>query len=902
MSDNKCDNDTIYIRTIKALWENYLKTGAVDEDAIKNIAKEAYDKVHLAYLRHIIEDIKNDVVESFYEKNPFAKESYAKIVFFFKKLRNILSRYYAISYLENFELLESMLYTEDVMSGFLRSSKELKDAIKKGFIELTPPSITFDARACPVYKEIENSAVEDDIKKELHKAHERIHCAAKYFYKLIEQGDIDNLYGIYLNIEYIGILMITTVALHKLKDQNEFYKTFFEGHSIPMLFVDIDTYSIADANKAALMFYGYTKEEITSLKNWDINILGEEKMKELVRKAKHKELNFFKFKHRLKSGEIRDVEVYSSPVYLGGKTYLLSIINDITKEERTRKALEIFKEIENLGITSDNEDIFFEKLLDVLEKEDMFKDICILRKQKNGFYINSSSDTCIEDVNKEINFPIIKAFNTKSTIYYKDSNEIEDDAIRKKLIEKEALSSIAMPISENGNIYGSICICSKVKNYFEDYKEILSNLKDRIENALKTIELRKKLNYQNDLVNSIVKNTQVGVIVFDEDNIYYKNDYLLDLLGYTHEDIKTLSIFDILSPIHVKDIIEALTNKTPIILQEFHIVNKKSQTIYVKGSLNFMKDIENKLVAVLTFVDITKEKELSDKLLKESETLKNLLEEANLLALLFKIKNISDLEIEMSYATKQFKLTVGEGVRSCLDFLALTDDQKELLMHHMRDILAGKERIADISGVKLKQIENSVFKLSIAKVLQGDELFILCVLYDITQEASLMKYFENLSIEDALTGIYNRRYLENKLEEYMNLAQRHDRPLSLIMFDIDFFKHINDSFGHDVGDKVLKAIAKVVSENIRNTDIFARYGGEEFIIIAPETTKEDAKTLAEKLRVSIENLYLEDGIHVTCSFGVVSLEKPDTKETLLKRVDDALYEAKKTGRNKVVVA
>ena len=152
-----------------------------------------------------------------------------------------------------------------------------------------------------------------------------------------------------------------------------------------MLLVDVDTYSIADANKAALMFYGYTKEEITSLKNWDINTLGEEKMKELVYKAKHKELNFFKLKHRLKSGEIRDVYVYSSPVYLNGKTYLLSIINDITKEERTRKALEVFKEIEHLSLTSDSEDGFFEKLLDELEKEDMFKDVCILRKQKKWF-------------------------------------------------------------------------------------------------------------------------------------------------------------------------------------------------------------------------------------------------------------------------------------------------------------------------------------------------------------------------------------------------------------------------------------------------------------------------------------------------------------------------------------
>ena len=903
MSDNKCDNDTIYIRTIKALWEDYLKTGTIDQELLKKIGEEAYDKTHITYMKHNLEYIKNDITKSLIKKGLLTEETYDKLISFFEKLKNTISRYYSLRCLEESNVVESTLYTADILPELFKPSAYFKDAITKDYINLSKnPSIVMDYKSCSVYNEIENSGLKDDIKKDVHKVHERLHYAAQYFYKLIKEKDTENLYGIYWRMRHLNILIVTAISIYTLKSEREFYKILLEGHSIPILLVDPDTYSIANANQAALDFYGYTKEEITTLKSWDINTLGEKEMKELISKAKNKDINRFRFKHRLKSGEIRDVEVYSSPVYLNGKTYLLSIINDITKEERTRKALEIFKEIEHLSLTSDNEDIFFEKLLDVLEKEDMFKDVCILRKQKNGFYINSSSDTCIEDVNKETNLPIIKAFNTKSTVYYKDSNEIEDDEIRQKLIEKEALSSIALPISENGNIYGSICICSKVKNYFEDYKEILSNLKDRIENALKTIELRKKLNYQNDLVNSIVKNTQVGVIVFDEDNIYYENDYLLELLGYTHEDIKTLSIFDILSPIHVKDIIEALTNKTPIILQEFHIVNKKSQTLYVKGSLNFMKDFENKPVAVLTFVDITKEKELSDKLLKESETLKKLLEEANLHALLFKIKNISDLEIEMAYATKQFKLTVGEGVKSCLDFLVLTDDQKELLMRCMRDIIAGKERIADISGVKLKQIENSVFKLSIAKVLQGDELFILCVLYDITQEASLMKYFENLSIKDPLTGIYNRRYLEEKLEEYMNLAQRHDRPLSLIMFDIDFFKHINDSFGHDVGDKVLKAIAKVVSENIRNTDIFARYGGEEFVIIAPETTKEDAKILAEKLRSLIRNLHFEEGINVTCSFGVASLEKPDTKETLLKRADEALYEAKKTGRNKVVVA
>jgi diguanylate cyclase (GGDEF)-like protein/PAS domain S-box-containing protein len=299
-------------------------------------------------------------------------------------------------------------------------------------------------------------------------------------------------------------------------------------------------------------------------------------------------------------------------------------------------------------------------------------------------------------------------------------------------------------------------------------------LKDKIEHTLNTIELKKKLDYQNKLVKSIIQNAKIGVLVFDMDAVYYANDYFFELLGYDFDELKALTIFDILSPIHVKDLIDAFANKMPILSQEFHVFKKDNKILFVKGTLDFIKNPENKDNAVFTFVDITKEKELSELLLKQS-------------------------------------------------------------------------------------------------------------------------------IEDTLTGIYNRRYLKDKLERHVNLAKRYERPLSVIMFDIDFFKHINDTFGHDVGDKVLIATAKAVSENIRNTDIFARYGGEEFVIIAPETTKEDAKILAEKLRSLIENLHFEEGINVTCSFGVVSLEKPDTKETLLKRVDDALYEAKRTGRNKVVV-
>jgi len=186
------------------------------------------------------------------------------------------------------------------------------------------------------------------------------------------------------------------------------------------------------------------------------------------------------------------------------------------------------------------------------------------------------------------------------------------------------------------------------------------------------------------------------------------------------------------------------------------------------------------------------------------------------------------------------------------------------------------------------------------RISQNHETLILCILQDITEESRTIKYFEELSIKDGLTEACNRRCLEDKLEEYLTLAKRYNRPLSIIMFDIDLFKQINDLYGHDVGDKVLKTIANIVLSNIRATDILARYGGEEFVIISPETTLEDAKALAEKLRKEIENFLFEEGFSITCSFGVTSLNQEDTKETILKRVDEALYKAKREGRNKVV--
>ena len=165
---------------------------------------------------------------------------------------------------------------------------------------------------------------------------------------------------------------------------------------------------------------------------------------------------------------------------------------------------------------------------------------------------------------------------------------------------------------------------------------------------------------------------------------------------------------------------------------------------------------------------------------------------------------------------------------------------------------------------------------------------------------------------DALTGFYNRRQLEERIKQEVSNAKRQHAPLCGIMTDIDFFKGVNDTYGHAVGDLVLKTIAKVIRGQLREYDIAGRYGGEEFSILLPFTKIEEARMVAERLRKSIEEKVIDISkvnpesevkeISVTLSLGIYEMKEDDNDEDLLKKADKALYEAKNTGRNKVVVA
>ncbi len=170
----------------------------------------------------------------------------------------------------------------------------------------------------------------------------------------------------------------------------------------------------------------------------------------------------------------------------------------------------------------------------------------------------------------------------------------------------------------------------------------------------------------------------------------------------------------------------------------------------------------------------------------------------------------------------------------------------------------------------------------------------------LAQIKSLSAKLRDIAYTDSLTHIYNRLHFAHFLDAEIDKAKRYKSKFSIIFFDLDHFKDVNDNFGHLVGDEVLECVTDIVSKANRSADIFARYGGEEFIILTPETNLSGALIHAERLRNDIEKHNFKTAGRVTSSFGVTEFNpETDNVETLLERADKALYLAKEYGRNRV---
>lgn len=214
---------------------------------------------------------------------------------------------------------------------------------------------------------------------------------------------------------------------------------------------------------------------------------------------------------------------------------------------------------------------------------------------------------------------------------------------------------------------------------------------------------------------------------------------------------------------------------------------------------------------------------------------------------------------------------------------------------HVYENLNGK---CTVCMTNLKGSNEKVFKITV-NLLESKKDYYVVSLNDITDVLEQTTKLKKIANYDSLTGIYNRKRFDELFEQTVINFSNNQLETSIIMFDIDNFKNINDTYGHTTGDKVIKSVANSAKSSIRKNDILARWGGEEFIIILQNSDKSIALNVAEKIRKEINETQIEKITNISCSFGVYQYQNDDTSNKILENVDKFLYDAKQNGKNRV---
>lgn len=246
----------------------------------------------------------------------------------------------------------------------------------------------------------------------------------------------------------------------------------------------------------------------------------------------------------------------------------------------------------------------------------------------------------------------------------------------------------------------------------------------------------------------------------------------------------------------------------------------------------------------------------------------------------FGFETVKDLRKKTKYLGKLFSEVVVEDTRYVEGINWVTKIKKK------------QKLIVQIPKGPLTQ----TFYMQVSKI-KSDRYMV--TFHNISQVVAEKETISQIAEKDALTQIYNRTKFNKILSSTLRNAQIYNTPFTIILLDIDHFKKVNDTYGHDTGDKVLIQVASIIKSLLRNQDTFARWGGEEFIILSESTTEADAYTLATRLRKAIESFSFEVIKTLTCSFGISHYENGDTSLSIIKKADNALYRAKKSGRNRV---
>ena len=671
------------------------------------------------------------------------------------------------------------------------------------------------------------------------------------------------------------------------------FRNMFANHAAVMLLIKPATGDILDANIAAENFYGYPVSALSTMNMSDLITLTKEEIQIEINGALDEHRNYFNFQHRLANGKIREVEVHSSPLTLENKLIQFSIIHDITDRKQAEEGLRIEHwRMENIiegahvGTWEWN----------VQTGEVVFNE---LWAQLIGYTLEELGPKSIKTIEKFIHPDDLIRSNELLQKHFSGELPYYDFEYRMK--HKDGhwiwIHGRGQVISHTSD--GTPLMMFGTQSDITQRKQaefLLSEAKLQMEN--------------------IIEGARVGTWEWNiqtDEQIW--NEMGAGIMGYTLQELMPINSATWEMFAHPDDLEQSkkllelhFANNLSYYEFECRMKHKDGHWVWIqdRGRVITRTDDGKPLLMFGTLADISERKKAEFLLQKFARAV-----EQNSASII-----ITDADRIIEYANPQFTAITGYSLNEVIGKTSPTFIidliPPKIQPDFWQTILSGREWHAETMNRKKNgELYWEYGSISALTDPKGNITHYIAVNEDISirkaaeEKIQLLNIeLEKLAITDFLTKLYNRRYFMQRSDEECKRASRSHQPLTLLMLDIDHFKKVNDTYGHEAGDLALQHVAEILRSSLREIDILGRMGGEEFAVLMPNTTLEDAVLLAERIRLSITNTVFDtsaQALTLTVSIGaeIFTAEMSGIDE-LLRNADVALYRAKNSGRNCVV--
>ena len=734
-------------------------------------------------------------------------------------------------------------------------------------------------------------------------------------------------------------ILTLPLTANAASDDNDDFVQLFNEHGAVMLLIDDTSGDILYANEAAASFYGYSKQKLETMNITQINTLSPEETETEIKAAVSEERNYFIFKHRLASGDVRSVEVYSYPVTYEGRKCLFSIVHDITDkvllEQRQEDTWTAFSVIGGIVI------IVLIILLVVISADHRKlrkskKEIESINELRRTFYDADESLVYLKDDNLKyvfVNKALEEFYQKKSDeIIGMNDFELSDvafAALRRKTDEAVMEKRIRLvdEVSWNGHIYQTVKFPVKMPG---GCFGVGAYIRDITQQRLREIKQKKALVRNKILVNVISKSfssrqeqldyvlleaiklteSKLGyLLVYDEASRSFK------INSWSKNAMQECAITDRETQHHMDTagvLGDVVLQKKPVIINDFKMSSFEQKghpaghvqlfrflsipvviddrIVAVVGLGNKESDYDDMDVSELTLLmngawNALERKAAQDRLILERnkywQTIVSIGDGVMVVDRQGRIEMLNTVAQTLTGWTQED--AVGRGYQEV--FLLSHEDDGEEIADPVQAVFdtdqiqeLGNSAILTSKDGKRYNLEDSAAPI---KDENGTTVGVVLVFRDVTYKKEQRRRIEFLSYHDSLTGLYNRRFFE---ESVMRLDTQRNLPISIIMGDVNGLKLTNDIFGHAFGDALLQKVSEVFKSMCRADDIIARWGGDEFVVLLPKTTQDETKGVMDRIKEGFAKVQIK-AIKGSISLG--SHTKTVDDESIVEALDKA---------------